>query len=88
MSNCSGQSTPFVMFMLSIIEKALEKFAIAPSVATAVTPQVKEMVEQMGNNSLMSSELLSLLGLADKKSFRKSQRSMRESQDNVNTRFT
>ena len=70
-SNESGDCTEFVLFMLRAIWDTLEKFASTDQDSDHVTDQVKCLLDALGTKTLSAVELMEMLGLKHRPTFRK-----------------
>jgi len=67
-STTGGDAAPFVAFMLQVIHSTLDSLE-TPQVAPQVTPQVESLLAVL-QGEMSRSELMTALGLSDRKSFR------------------
>lgn len=66
----SADSGKFIEFILTTVYDALSEIADTEQVTAQVTEQVKKLLEVMGNEEYSTKELLELLGLKHRPSFR------------------
>ena len=67
-ANQAGASTPFIAFMLQVIQEALADTVTTPQVAPQVTPQVARLLAVL-EGEMDRDSVQNALGLADRKSF-------------------
>ena len=70
-SNDADDCTEFVRFILQAIWDTLEQYAVSDQEADQVSDQVKLLVSVIGTKSLSALELMELLGLKHRPTFRK-----------------
>ena len=70
-SNESGDCTEFVRFMLQAIWDTLEHYSESDQGSDHVTDQVKRLLDVLGTRTLSAVELMELLGLKHRPTFRK-----------------
>jgi len=68
----NADSAKFVEFLLTAVYDALCEIADTEQVTTQVTEQVKKLLEVMDNKEYSTKELMELLGLKHRPSFRDS----------------
>ncbi|NLP48475.1 MAG: Fic family protein [Clostridiales bacterium] len=70
-SNNASDCTVFIEFILKSIWETLEKFSESDQDSDQVSDQVKKLLEALGDRVLSAKELMDLLGLKHRPSFRK-----------------
>ncbi len=70
-SNETADCTEFIRFMLSAIWDTLEKYAVSDQDNDQVSDQVKRLLDALGNKALSAAELMKLLALKHRPTFRK-----------------
>jgi Fic family protein len=70
-SNDAGDCTEFLRFMLQAIWDTLELYATTDQVSDQVSDQVKRLLNELGSKSLSAVELMELLALKHRPTFRK-----------------
>ncbi len=70
-SNDTGDCTGFICFMLRAIWNTLETYAISDQATDQESDQVKRLMDVLGSRTLSAVELMDLLGLKHRPTFRK-----------------
>ena len=70
-SSAKGESTAFIAFMLETILEAVRDFGSSDYVTDYVTDQVARLLAQLGEGPKSANELMAVLGLSHRPTFRK-----------------
>lgn len=70
-SDRTGQSTPFLVFLLSALRDAMAELIPTDQVSDQVSDQVAALLKCLGNRTLCATELMAAMGLNHRPTFRK-----------------
>jgi len=70
-SDRAGQSTPFLVFLLTALRDAMLELTPTDQVSDQVSDQVAALLKRLGNRTLGATELMAAMGLNHRPTFRK-----------------